>query len=332
MTVGRAEERQLRERELAAQQAQQQAQQAFMIALAGQGMGGANATSQTSEAFLDIVNPTRGKFGIAPRVNPDADKAAGLILPAQYGLFGDLTSVDITNAKNKITSGMDNNDEQEIVFKEIWPNQFLNRMLCGQLKYHQLDHLRFSLGMIQKMFCDMPPACYGTSYHNMTRVTIMLLKLALHCPWTDVLEVGKSLFQALERRTLTWLSWPDIQLWWEDAMTTMTYKRVGGGNPSNPGVPGNPGKRPAADAGQPPPAKVAKNAMYGVPHAVFKEKNICKKFNLGRCSTPAPHASPANASILLRHVCAGCVVLKKGEDGGHGMNVCPNKPSSGIFA
>ena len=260
-------------------------------------------------------------------MNPDADKAAGLILPAQYGLFGDLSSVDITNAKNKITSGMDNEDEQEIVFKEIWPNQFLNRMLCGKLKYHQLDHLRFALGMIQKIYCDMPPSCYGTSYHNMTRILIMLLKLALHCSWTDVLEVNKSLFQAMERRMLTWLSWPDLQLWWDDAMTTMSFKKIG--NDSNPVTSA---KRPASDAGQPPPAKVPKNAMYGVPHSVFKEKNICKKFNLGRCSTPAPHASPANASVLLRHVCAGCIALHKGEDGGHGMNVCPNKPSTGVFA
>ena len=152
----------------------------------------------------------------------------------------------------------------------------------------------------------------------------MILKLAVHTSWPNVLEVNRALFMAMERRTLTWLSWPDLQMWWDQAMSTMTFKKVGDTNHA--------GKRPATDAGLPPPAKVPKNAMYGIPHSVFKEKNICKKFNLGRCNTPAPHASPMNSSSVLRHVCAGCVFLNKGNDGGHGMNTCPNKPSSGIFA
>ena len=312
----------MRERELAAQQAQQQTQQAFMMALADRGLGGAGV-GPNSEAFMDIVNPSRGKFGIAPRVNPQADKAAGLILPAQYGLFGDLTSVDISNAKNKIKSGKDANDDDEIVFKEIWPNQFLNRMLCGKVKHHQLDHLRFCLGFVQKIFCDMPGEAVGTPYHNMTRVLIMLLKLAVHTSWPDVLAVNEALFMAMERRTLTWLSWPDIKMWWDEAMATMSFKKIGDSRPA---------KRPASDTVIAPAAKQAKNTMFGIPHSFFKDNNVCKKFNLGRCNTPAPHASPMNAGTMLRHICAGCLFAHKESDGGHGMTSCPKKPSSGVFA
>ena len=91
----------MREREMAAQQANQNA---ILMALVGRqtqpdGRVGVPASLE------DLINPTRGKFGIANRINPQADKESGATIPAQYGLFGDLSNVDISSAKNKIKSG-----------------------------------------------------------------------------------------------------------------------------------------------------------------------------------------------------------------------------------
>ena len=125
MELNRAEERQMREREMAAQQAQrdrdiaaqQATQQVLLAALAGrQGLAGGQGV--VPGVLDDLINPTRGKFGIANRINPQANKESGATIPAQYGLFGDLSNVDISSAKNKIKSGENGGDDDAILFKE----------------------------------------------------------------------------------------------------------------------------------------------------------------------------------------------------------------------
>ena len=335
MELNRAEERQMREREMAAQRerdlAQQQAhQQVLLAALAGrQGLPGGHGV--VPGVLDDLINPSRGKFGIANRINPAADKESGATLSIQYGLFGDLSNVDISSAKHKIKSGENGGDDDEILFKEAWPNQFLNRqMFKGKVKHHELDIGKFSLGFVTKIYCDMPVSVKGTPYHNMTRILIYLLRLAVTCSWDDVLAIDRSLFQALERRQVSWASWPDLEAWWKQAMDTMEFERLG--KATNQANPTTTAKRQGTALSGAPPAKVQKGTTCGIPNSWLKEQSLCIKFNLGRCSTSAPHPSPVDESVSLRHLCAGCLRLNKGSDGGHGASKCPNKPRSGFFA
>ena len=78
----------------------------------------------------------------------------------------------------------------------------------------------------------------------------------------------------------------------------------------------------------PPPAK---RAVMGIPGEWLREQLVCIKFNIGRCTTTAPHPSPVGASVTCRHICRGCLFLKKGINGGHGMHARPNKNRAGSF-
>ena len=324
MEINRAEERQLREREMAAQQA---SQQAILFALAGRSET-PGAQSQVPPAILDIINPTRGKFGVANRVNPEADREIGATLPNQYGLFGDLSNVDVSSIKNKIKSGENGDDDNDILFKEIWVNQFLNRQMLGNVKHCELDIGKFALGFVTKIYCDMPHSVRGTPYFNMTKILMLLLRLAVTgVAWQDVLDIDRSLFKALERRQVSWESWSDLEIWWKQALDTLEFKKLGGATAAPA-----PAKRAGSELGGAPPAKVQKGATCGIPNSWLKEQNLCIKFNVGRCSTNAPHPSPTDETVSLRHLCAGCLRLQKGSDSGHGANKCPNKPRGGFFA
>ena len=65
------------------------------------------------------------------------------MLPAQYGLFGDLTSVDISNAKNKIKSGKDNNDDEIGGLFRIVANE-QNRKSKSSSGIDDIDSTKFS--------------------------------------------------------------------------------------------------------------------------------------------------------------------------------------------
>ena len=326
MELNRAEERRMREREQAQQLANQNA---LLMALAGRQVH-PDGHSSVPASLEELMNPTRGKFGIANRINPEADKESGATIPAQYGLFGDLSNVDISSAKNKIKSGENGGDDDAILFKEAWPNQFLNRQQLGIVKHQEMDIGKFALGFITKIYCDMPATVKGTPFHNMTKILIYLLRLSITCAWDDVLAIDRSLFQALERRQISWASWPDLEEWWKQALATLELQRLG--RVSKMANPTTTAKRPASDLGGAPPAKAQKGVTFGIPNSWLKDQNLCIKFNLGRCTTSAPHPNPANESVSLRHLCAGCLRLNKGSDGGHGANKCPNKPRNGFFA
>ena len=286
------------------------------------------ARTRSPPAILDIINPTRGKFGVANRVNPEADREIGATLPNQYGLFGDLSNVDVSSIKNKIKSGENGDDYNDILFKEIWVNQFLNRQMLGNVKHCELDIGKFALGFVTKIYCDMPHSVRGTPYFNMTKILMLLLRLAVTgVAWQDVLDIDRSLFKALERRQVSWESWSDLEIWWKQALDTLEFKKLGGATAAPA-----PAKRAGSELGGAPPAKVQKGATCGIPNSWLKEQNLCIKFNVGRCSTNAPHPSPTDETVSLLHLCAGCLRLQKGSDSGHGANKCPNKPRGGFFA
>ena len=327
MSLDRAEERRLREQELANQRS-------MYAIIAGRSIDpSASGSSAASNAVLDVLNPSRGRLGIVARRNPVADREAGVSLPPQFGIVGDMATIDMTSARHKIRSGKDASDHDEVIVQELWPNQFLERMLCGKVKHQDLDPVKFACGFVTKVYCEMPKESAGAREHNMLRVLMLLLKLALNTPWTDVIMLNDALFSALERKSITWDSWPDLNRWWDQALLTLNVKQAGRRLASQPPV--NPaGPKRGAEVQPPglPPAKVQKRAVMGVPGEWLREQLICIKFNLGRCTLAAPHQSPVGSSVMLRHLCGGCLFLEKGSDGGHGMSACPNKNSTGFFA
>ena len=327
MSIDRTEERRLREQELAAQRS-------MYAILAGRATDPTGLSSaSTTHAVLDVLNPTRGRLGITKRPNPAADREAGVTLPPQFGIVGDMATIDMTSARHKIRSGKDSTDHDEVLVQELWPNQFLERMLCGRVKHADLDPVKFACGFVTKVYCETPSQSAGSREHNMLRILMLLLKLAINTPWTDVLMVNDALFCALERKAITWDSWPDLSRWWEQALHTIQVKQAGKRATVSPPSNQLPAKRPSDfPAVNPPPAKQAKRAVMGISGEWLREQLVCIKFNIGRCTTAAPHPSPVGASVTLRHVCGGCLFLKKGTDGGHGMHACPYKNGAGVFA
>ena len=326
MSLDRTEERRLREQELAAQRS-------MYAILAGRATDPTGLSSaSTTHAVLDVLNPTRGRLGITKRPNPAADREAGVTLPPQFGIVGDMATIDMTSARHKIRSGKDSTDHDEVLVQELWPNQFLERMLCGRVKHADLDPVKFACGFVTKVYCETPSQSAGSREHNMLRILMLLLKLAINTPWSDVLMVNDALFCALERKAITWDSWPDLNRWWEQALHTIQVKQAGKRATGSPPGGQPPAKRPSdLPAVNPPPAKQAKRAIMGIPGEWLREQLVCIKFNIGRCTTAAPHPSPVGASVTLRHICGGCLFLKKGTDGGHGMHACPNKNGAGFF-
>ena len=68
--------------------------------------------------------------------------------------------------------------------------------------------------------------------------------------------------------------------------------------------------------------------IMGVPPDFLRGRNICIKFNLGKCTfTTAPHESPDKTGSQLKHICGGCAFLKKPDDVSHMMMNCPAKDS-----
>ena len=64
----------------------------------------------------------------------------------------------------------------------------------------------------------------------------------------------------------------------------------------------------------------------GVPGDFLRGRNICIKFNQGKCTfTSAPHEGLDKSGNLLKHVCGGCAFLKKPDDSSHPMMSCPAK-------
>ena len=327
MELNSQEDRRLREQELVNQRN-------MVTILAGRLTEPASSSSSSANLAADILNPTRGRVGILPNLNPAAAREAGATLPPLYSLVGDLSTIDMTSAKHKLKSGMNPAEQDEVLITEQWPNQFLPRMLMGgKVNHCDLDQIKLAYGLVAKVYCEAPKELVGTPLINKLRIIMALFRVALVSPWADVLALDQALFQALERRAISWVSWPDLELWWSQSMDMMRTKQAGSRAMSGAAPAGAAPKRPAeTPTGAAPPAKAQKRAVMGVPGDWLRQNHICIKFNLGRCTLPAPHESLDKSGNMLRHLCGGCLFLKKGQDGGHGMSTCPNKPVSGVFA
>ena len=161
---------------------------------------------------------------------------------------------------------------------------------------------------------------------------MLMLRLAETHPWADIRKLDETLFLALERGTLSWDSWEPMEKWWTRAEGAIRNKvtRGAGGQAAQPAAKRNGGQQEAAD--QPPPKK-KKGDVLGIPGDWLRKQGLCIKFQLGTCSiTTAQHEIQQQGStITVRHACAGCTWLKKGEDTSHGARACKYKGQDGVF-
>ena len=326
MESDKQEERRIREQELANQR--------NMVALLAGRLSQSSSSRSAEDVAAGILNPSRGHIGIIENRNPDAAREAGASLGPLYALMGDLSTMDVTAAKLKLKSGMNPAEQDEVLITKKWPNQYLPRvMMRGKVNHCDLNEVKLAYGLFSKIYCEAPREWMGSPTINKLRMAMALFRVALVSPWPDVLSLDMAMFQALERRMISWENWSDLELWWTQTVDMMRTMQSGARATGQTATSGTAGKRAAeTPAGAAPPSKAQKRAVMGVPGDWMRSNHLCIKFNLGRCSLAAPHESPDKSGNLLRHLCGGCLYLKKGQDGGHGMTACPNKPSSGVFA
>jgi hypothetical protein len=64
--------------------------------------------------------------------------------------------------------------------------------------------------------------------------------------------------------------------------------------------------------------------VVGIPIDWYTSNKICIKYNTGNCNETATHTS-TNGKHNLKHICAGCLRLEKGEDPSHRARNCAFK-------
>ena len=312
----RAEERRLREEALKNQ-----------IALAGLLEG--NAAGKTDEL-------KKGRVALVPHGNPVALAMTGCSIPPQFAIKGDTESIDLSHAKNKIKSGRAKQVLSDARFAETWPNQYLAPLTAastGGLSHEQLSLCQWAGGFVAKIFAEIDETRNNSKEHNQLHMLMNMLRLAETYPWADIIALNEALFSALERGTLSWLSWEPLEKWWqmmENSLRTQVASRQA-----------VPSKRPLAAIGagaapggaQQPAAKKKKTDVDGVPGDFLKTNNVCIKWNINACNVQeAPHASPERGSTAqLQHICGACLYLKKTTDGSHSMKSCSLRNKQGVF-
>ena len=165
----------------------------------------------------------------------------------------------------------------------------------------------------------------------MLHILMLMLRLAETHPWADVRKLDETLFLALERGTLSWDSWEPLEKWWSRAESSLRNKAVRGASGQAAQQP----KRPANnhESSEQPASKKKKGDVAGIPGDWLRKQGLCIKFQLGTCSVVATQheIQQQGSSITVRHLCAGCIWLKKGDDTSHGAKSCKHKNNEGVF-
>ena len=89
-------------------------------------------------------------------------------------------------------------------------------------------------------------------------------------PWSDIISLNEALFSALERGTLSWLSWDPLEKWWEmmeNALRTQAASRSASS------------KRPAP---APAPSQPAARTRRGAGLSLLQKKKVSSPINVGQ--------------------------------------------------
>ena len=300
------------------------------------------AQMDNTTRLLDLVTrrldnaeaaPGAGRVEMVQPRNSAALLMAGVALPAQYSVVGDTSNMDLSKSKYKLKSGLAPATQQTPRVAEVWPHYYLDPLLFTQEVLHdQLTFSQWVMGFITKVYCEYDPTRNHTREHNMLHILMLMVRLAETHHWSDIRRLDETLFLALERGNLSWDKWDDLERWWNRAETTLRNKAVPAGGRTQ--QPPQPSKRPApGETADPPTKKQKKGDVAGLAGDWLRKNGLCIKFQLGTCAVSAASHEivQQGGSIQVKHACAGCIWLKKGDDGSHGAKSCKHRNSEGVF-
>jgi hypothetical protein len=253
---------------------------------------------------------------MAPR-NAENLALAGVSLPPMLRIEGDLMTIDMSKMKAKLKSGRNWTGESVASVMEPWPQQYLDRLLTSPVTHSKMSLPQYFCGSITKIFAEMDPSLHGSRVENQIKFLMFLSKQSLLSPWEDILSLSDSFYCALEQSTVLWDSWPTIQMWWDHSVDSLRSRSLL--NPSKRFKP-NQGSVNGDSSGT---GKVDKKAtlVVGIWVGWYTSNNVCIKYNSGNCDKPATHKT-VHGDHTLKHVCAGCLKLEKGEDSSHPAKNC----------
>jgi hypothetical protein len=268
------------------------------------------ATTTTSTTI------TAGRVGVLAPRNSENLAMAGISLPPMLRIEGDYATIDMSKMKSKLKSGRNWSGEAVATVMEPWPQQYLDRIVTAPVTHSKLTLPQYFCGSITKIFAELDPTLRGSRVENQVKFLMYLSKQSLLSPWDDILALSDSFYCALEQNTVSWENWPAIQTWWVQSVDSLRSKNML--NPSKKFKAEKKPKDAIEDEG------TSTNKACGINIGFYNKNNICIKYNKGKCDKPASHKT-MHGDNILKHICAGCMILKKGEDDTHPAEDCEFK-------
>jgi hypothetical protein len=268
------------------------------------------ATTTTSTTI------TAGRVGVQAPRNSQNLALAGISLPPMLRIEGDYATIDMSKMKSKLKSGRHWTGEAVATVMEPWPQQYLDRIVTAPVTHNKLTLPQYFCGSITKIFSELDPTMRGSRVENQVKFLMYMSKQALLSPWDDILALSDSFYSALEQNTVSWENWPAIQTWWVQSLDSLRAK-----NMLNPNKKLKTEKKPRDGVEE---ESTSSNKACGINISFYNKHNICIKFNTGKCDKPATHKT-MHGNNTLKHICAGCLKIDKGEDDTHPAKECEFK-------
>jgi hypothetical protein len=262
---------------------------------------------------------TAGRVGVLAPRNSENLALAGISLPPMLRIEGDLTTIDMSKMKSKLKSGRNWTGEAVATVMEPWPQQYLDRITTTPVIHSKLSLAQYFCGSVTKIFAELEPSLRGSRVENQIKFLMYLSKQTLLSPWEDILTLSDSFYCALEQNTVSWESWPSIQTWWVQSVDALHSKNL-----LNPTKKFKPDKGNSKDDSGTGGGESRSNKVYGIPIGWYTRNSVCIKYNTGNCDKTATHKM-LHGDNTLKHICAGCLKLNKGEDDSHPAKECEYK-------
>ena len=143
---------------------QQQQDRLLAILEKGQGLQSSSSSSVSASAPATSSSaPAKGRVAVQTPRNSLNLAAAGICLPPQKFIDGDMSTVNLVDMKYEIKSGANRTKEPRAAFEEFWPHEYVDKLIQPVVVPHKsLSPLLFYSGMITKMFAELDPAIRGS--------------------------------------------------------------------------------------------------------------------------------------------------------------------------
>ena len=300
---------------------QQQQDRLLAILEKGQGLQPSSSSSVSATASTTLSSvPAKGRVAVQTPRNSLNLAAAGICLPPQKFIDGDMSTVNLADMKYEIKSGASRTKEPRAAFEEFWPHEYVDKLVQPVVVPHKsLSPRLFYSGLITKMFSELDPAIRGSYSENQLHFAMEVSKLALVMPWEEIIAITNSFFCALEQRAINWESWERLDTWLRKATDSL---RTRAAFSSSSLV--TTGKRSALDTvTAPTDPKKRKGEVCGVPTEWIRAQGICIKWNgVVGCQEASTHKIGKDD---VRHVCSTCAKKGKPDVSSHPARSCEEK-------